>query len=548
MALPPEAHDELLTPAGVAALLHVTPKTVTRWAEAGRLAVIRTPGGHRRYLRSEVLAIVSGLHPDHGDAIHIPPVRAGPLAGAAIDGDAEHQAAAAAVVAEAVALALEAVAAEAAEAVLRTTAAVAEAAQRAADAAETARGARVFAAEAAAQSVARESRRRAARVRMRADVAAVQVHDAAVLAAEELARSVEAGTALDHARLAMLLETTVRLAAGATAQDTTRAATEVRDADSAAAAQVVQRAAAFEQVVAREFTATADAQRELATATAMEVALETEARAAGVEIAAREVAALLTDEQWARTVERRDITEQHRLEIAQDSFYTHFEHDFRLPITAIKGFAELMRDADPAYREHLIQRIESNADRLLTMGGELVDYARPRSGLDTINLRVVDMAALARRAVANISSIADTSRVQVTSAAPVEVTADPAALERAIANLVLNALKYSPTASDVTLVGERADGTGVLRIIDRGRGIDERDLGSIFLDFERGRVAQDDGGTGIGLASVQRLIGLQRGTVTITSRVQVGTTVTIHLPLAPGPGPGPEPGTVSLPE
>ena len=65
--LHPESQDELLTPAGVAALLYVDPRTVTRWAAAGKLAAVRTPGGHRRYLRSEVLAIASGLHPDHRD-------------------------------------------------------------------------------------------------------------------------------------------------------------------------------------------------------------------------------------------------------------------------------------------------------------------------------------------------------------------------------------------------------------------------------------------------------------------------------------------------
>ncbi|MBA3783877.1 MAG: BldC family transcriptional regulator, partial [Nocardioides sp.] len=122
MVLHPESQDELLTPAGVAALLYVDPKTVTRWAAAGKLAAVRTPGGHRRYLRSEVLAIVSGLHPDHPDR---DPSRDNSQDSVMVD--SERQAAAAAVVAEAVALALEAAAAEAAEAVLVTAAGVTEA-------------------------------------------------------------------------------------------------------------------------------------------------------------------------------------------------------------------------------------------------------------------------------------------------------------------------------------------------------------------------------------------------------------------------------------
>jgi hypothetical protein len=56
------ADDEVLTPAGVAALLFVDPKTVTRWARAGKLDAFVTPGGHRRYLKSDILAIISGVH------------------------------------------------------------------------------------------------------------------------------------------------------------------------------------------------------------------------------------------------------------------------------------------------------------------------------------------------------------------------------------------------------------------------------------------------------------------------------------------------------
>ena len=204
-----------------------------------------------------------------------------------------------------------------------------------------------------------------------------------------------------------------------------------------------------------------------------------------------------------------------------------------MPITAIKGFAELITDADPHDQDYLVERVDSNANRSLSMVEELVDYARLRSGLVPISLQIVDMMALAQLTVANLASITENPRVQVTAATSVKVLADPAALERVIANLLTNALKYSPAESEINLICERVKDVGVLRIVDQGRGIDERDLGSIFLEFERGRLAQDDSGTGLGLASVQRLIGLQDGTVAITSQVDVGTTVIIRLPLTP---------------
>src|ERR1700712_5083980 len=129
-----------MTPAEVAAMLFVDPKTVTRWARAGKLDAIRTPGGHRRYRRSDVLDIMSGTYRSQG----LPEPRSPE---APVTASGEHDAEAAAVVAEATATALEAEAELAAETVLVTAAAVAAAAEKAAGAAARARTARAYAAE-----------------------------------------------------------------------------------------------------------------------------------------------------------------------------------------------------------------------------------------------------------------------------------------------------------------------------------------------------------------------------------------------------------------
>lgn len=229
----------------------------------------------------------------------------------------------------------------------------------------------------------------------------------------------------------------------------------------------------------------------------------------------------------------RDLTEQHQLEDAQDSFYSSFEHDVRVPINAIQGFADLVKDADPQEMGELVDRVESNTNRLLGMVEELIDFARLRSGLGPVSLRAVDMTALAQQVVSDLASIAETSRVRIEADEAVRVIADPSALERVLVNLLLNALKYSPADSEVVLTCSQDTHAGVLRIADGGRGIDPRDLGSIFQQFERGRLAEIDSGTGLGLASVQRLVALQDGTITLTSELDVGTTVTVELPLAP---------------
>ena len=136
----PMSTDQLLTPAEVAAILFVDPKTVTRWARAGKLDAIRTPGGHRRYLKSDVLAIMTGEHSSQK------PDR--PRGGAAVVEIATQRAATGTPdetldqVSEATALALEAEAEQAAEEVLVTAAALSAAAERATVAAARARDAR----------------------------------------------------------------------------------------------------------------------------------------------------------------------------------------------------------------------------------------------------------------------------------------------------------------------------------------------------------------------------------------------------------------------
>jgi excisionase family DNA binding protein len=132
----PDPTIDLLTPADVAAVLFVDPKTVTRWATAGKINALRTPGGHRRFLRSDVMTLVDTLHRD-------PAQRAVPRLASTAPGSSA--AAAAAVIADAVAIALEADAESAARAARTSALALDRAQAEAAEAAARARDARLLA-------------------------------------------------------------------------------------------------------------------------------------------------------------------------------------------------------------------------------------------------------------------------------------------------------------------------------------------------------------------------------------------------------------------
>ncbi len=227
----------------------------------------------------------------------------------------------------------------------------------------------------------------------------------------------------------------------------------------------------------------------------------------------------------------RDRTDLKALEDAQDAFYATFNHDFRTPVTAIKGFVDAIRHAeDEETRGQLIDRVESSADRLMGMVEGLVAFARQRAAHASLTLADIDLGQVARAAVSDLSSHFDPARVDVANRVAL-VTGNGVAMHRVVTNLVINALKYSPPDSPVEISFSR-ERAGFLRMVvtDHGRGIDPRDLGTIFDEFTRGRLAEDDGGSGLGLASVRELVHQQQGQVWLESELGVGTTVTVELP------------------
>jgi PAS domain S-box-containing protein len=223
----------------------------------------------------------------------------------------------------------------------------------------------------------------------------------------------------------------------------------------------------------------------------------------------------------------RDLTERKELEDAQAAFLATIAHDFRTPVTAMKGFTELARDADHDRLSEFLTRIDANADRLMQMMNDLVSYATLHSLVVEPRRQPLDLAELARDTVTAMGSTTDLSRV-VLPTGQVPVTTDKASMERVVANLVTNAVKYSdgPVTVDVA-----ASGSWVRLVVsDSGRGIDPADLATIFEQFERGKLAEDDGGQGLGLTSVRSLVEELGGRVTIESAVGQGTTVVVELP------------------
>jgi len=227
--------------------------------------------------------------------------------------------------------------------------------------------------------------------------------------------------------------------------------------------------------------------------------------------------------------------------LAEQAEYTRVlfatvSHDLKTPISAIKGFAEIVSDpdTDTDTRIQFAQRIQARADHLSKLVEELADHVNLRAGAVAITLEPLALSALAKACILGLGPLLEGHRVHIADTdADTVAMVDRIAMDRVLTNLVGNAAKYSPVGSVLTISFEQTSALVRIAVSDEGRGIAPEDLDTIFDEFARGRLAQDDGGTGLGLASARRLVELQGGGVRIDSEVGRGTTVTVELPRAP---------------
>ncbi|WP_159500569.1 PAS domain-containing sensor histidine kinase [Microbacterium sp. 18062] len=225
-----------------------------------------------------------------------------------------------------------------------------------------------------------------------------------------------------------------------------------------------------------------------------------------------------------------DLSVAKRREDSELAFLRSFAHDFLSPITALRGYVDLLLDPTLG-TGHALERLVTVTEHLSTMMEGLSN--RLAASTPAASASVVDVVDVVREAAEIVLPGDAYGRLRYHGASSLSVWAEPVSLRRAIANLIDNAAKYSADAIDISV---DADGDGALvTITDHGRGIASEDLGSIFDPLERGRLSDpDDGGTGIGLASAKALLEQQSGSVSIDSAVGVGTSVVVRLTAVEG--------------
>jgi PAS domain S-box-containing protein len=236
-----------------------------------------------------------------------------------------------------------------------------------------------------------------------------------------------------------------------------------------------------------------------------------------------------------RVAERTSELSQVNREL--ESFSYTVAHDLRAPLRAIDGFSRVLEDElgealEPEARRYL-SRIRINTDLMARMIDELLDFSR--IGRADLAVRPVALESLARLVADELSPAYPLSRIEIGSPLP-SVSGDPTLLRIVLANLVGNALKFSSRAASpcVRIGAVREGGEVVLSVADNGVGFDPQYGDKLFGVFQRLHTREEFEGTGIGLATVARVVSRHGGRAWAESTPGSGATFHVALPVVAG--------------
>jgi two-component system sensor histidine kinase KdpD len=220
-------------------------------------------------------------------------------------------------------------------------------------------------------------------------------------------------------------------------------------------------------------------------------------------------------------------------------------HDLRTPLASIKACVTSLLDDDvdwpPEATAEFCRTIDEESDRLTSLVGNLLDMSRLQAGALSLHRCPVGVDEVVPAALSSLGERArgDAVEVGVAETLP-RVEADPALLERVLANLIDNALAWSPPGVPVRVEAGGGTATVEVRVVDRGPGIPAGERDRVFQPFQRLGDRSSGAGVGLGLAVARGFTVAMGGRLTVEDTPGGGTTMVVTLPASPGPDHSPD--------
>lgn len=236
----------------------------------------------------------------------------------------------------------------------------------------------------------------------------------------------------------------------------------------------------------------------------------------------------------------RDITKEKEISEMKSDFVSQASHELRTPLSSISAYVEMLIDSeaqDEASRQEFYQIIKTETDRVTRMIDNMLNISRIEAGIVSVDKTAVDFGKLAREVLETLKAQArakDIKLIDMTGPLIFSAEADRDMMYQVLANLISNAIKYTPEGGRVTVSVEHDDQSKsvMMTVADTGLGIPPDALGRLFDKFYRienyKRIAQ---GTGLGLNLVKHIVEtVHRGVVGVSSEVGMGSRFWFTVP------------------
>ena len=234
----------------------------------------------------------------------------------------------------------------------------------------------------------------------------------------------------------------------------------------------------------------------------------------------------------------RLLLQEKELSDLKIQLFSMISHEFRTPLTVIFSASQLLenglKDADQSSRKNLY-RIQSSVKLMNQFLTDILILTRAESGNLSCQLEPLDIEAFCLNLVEDFQFINknNTPIKFVSEGLMIRPYLDEKLLYSILSNLLLNAIKYSPTGAGISLILGKDSDRIVFQVRDHGIGIAEEDRVKIYEPFYRGQNVENIIGTGLGLAVVKKCVELHGGEIALDSQVDKGTSFTVKLPISP---------------
>lgn len=261
-------------------------------------------------------------------------------------------------------------------------------------------------------------------------------------------------------------------------------------------------------------------------------------------------------------LEHVELEKAKEIDRAKSSFFTNISHEFRTPLTLIKGPVDTLLDRykDDPEAVNRLKLVQRNSDLLLKLINQLLDLAKLESGTLKVEKKEGEVYSFVRAIASSFESMARQKGVTLKIEVPTgeaQAMFDKDKVETILINLINNAVKFTASGGSVSVIAEsktqeqnpkfqNPNSNLVLTVRDTGIGIPKDQHAKVFERFHQVTESHKEVGTGIGLALVKELVTLMEGTITIESEMGEGSVFTVIIPVEPATQAEAEPQTESI--